>query len=130
MTTYDVIDAIYGEVLTIFPAYPIYKREKEDEKKFDFWIVINSLPIVDVESSQDISLLQTVSVNVNIHIIDLEKGKPDHVKLKADTKTLVDALPFMLSGIHVYFGRENVIRETDKMSHYSNIQLTVNLLNN
>jgi hypothetical protein len=80
--------------------------------------------------SSDLGILQSLAVNVNIHVKDLAKGQTDFDTIESMTNTFVSYLPFVEPTMHAYFGRENLIRELDKLSHYQNIQLNVYLINN
>lgn len=121
-TVFDAIDSVYPLIRNLFNDCAIYKQFKPDSDKPDTWIVINSLPVNE-------GILQTCSVNVNIHVKELQKGKPDHEKLKYMTDAVIALFPIVTGDVHLYFGRQSIIRENQFQTNYSNIVLNAYLLN-
>lgn len=102
----------------------IFIQQKPDEYKGKEYIVINSLPV-----GKDI--LQTTTVNVNIHVKDILPSKPDHKRLEELTAIVLDGI-----GEGYNTGNENVAvfdqsieRNEVGQGSYSNIRLRVSMLN-
>ncbi|WP_372932440.1 hypothetical protein [Mariniphaga sediminis] len=102
---------------------PIYKLTKPSKKKDTEYIVLNSLPIGP-------GVLQKCRVNVNYHVKDLSPGIPDLEKLEANTASLMALLEDVpAKGIIINFESQEYFREDGLGEHYSNIRLSVKIVN-
>lgn len=114
----EVYSLLVAEVET-----PVYKLTKPSKKKDDEYIVLNSLPI-------NAGVLQKCYVNVNYHVKDLSAGISDTATLESGTATLMGILEDVpAKGIIIDFESQEYFREESLGEHYSNIRLSVKIIN-
>ena len=102
---------------------PIYKLRKPDNVKLDEYIVINTLPILA-------GVMQKVIVNVNFHCKDIAPGIPDMERLSEATADLMELLEIIsTTGILTDFESHNFFSEPQLEEHFSNIRLSVKIVN-
>ena len=129
MTVDDAIRAIYINIATTVSVYlyqvPIYKYARLSDAKGSY-IVVNALPIGS-------GLLQKCTANVNIYCEDIYPGSPDATKLADMTNAVIGTLDNtqnMEGNVLIYFQQQNVLRDEELKSHYSNIRFDIRLINN
>jgi hypothetical protein len=102
---------------------PVYKYTKPTTLTPDEFIVINALPI-------SAGILQKVIVNVNYYVKDLGSGLPDIDKLECKTSGLMTLTQEISAvGYMVDFETQEYHRESQINYHYSNIRLSIKLIN-
>ena len=123
MKTSDyAINQIYS-ILSDATGIAIFKLTKPGKRNDNEFIVINSLPI-------GAGVLQKCWVNVNYHVADLQPGTPDLTKLEAGTQQFMTVLEDVSeTGMHIDFESQEYFREPELNKHYSNIRLSVKLIN-
>jgi hypothetical protein len=102
---------------------PIYKLRKPDNVKLDEYIVINTLPIMA-------GVMQKVIVNVNFHCKDIAPGVPDMERItevNADLMDLVEEIS--TTGILTDFESQIILSEPQLGEHFSNIRISVKIVN-
>lgn len=120
-TTDTAIDKVYSMLKA--GTIPVYKLLKPTKATHTSYVVINSLPI-------NAGVLQKCYVNVNYHAKDLAPGIPDLNTLKAGTKTVMEIVEFVgEKGIIIDFESQEYFQETQLDEHYSNIRLSVKIIN-
>lgn len=122
-TTDFAINRVYSLIKASELTQPLYRLVKPDKKNHVEYIVINALPISE-------GVLQKCRVNVNYHVKDHSSGIPDLKKLEAGTATLMGILEDVpATGIIVNFESQEYFREDELNEHYSNIRLSVKIVN-
>ncbi len=122
-TTAEAIDFVYSKLSAASGITNVYKLTKPSNSKKDEFIVINSLPV-------NADVLQRCVVNVNCHVADITEGTPDLIKLKNVTSQVVSLFEALKENpTFVYFDGQEFFREPELKMHYSNIRLSVKLLN-
>lgn len=102
---------------------PVYKYTKPTTVTPDEFIVLNALPI-------GYGVLQTVMVNVNYYVKDLASGVPDIETLECRTATVTALLDEVSAvGYMIDFESQEYHRQSQINYHYSNIRLSVKLIN-
>jgi len=126
MTVIDAINEVYSAVSGLSIRGGKYKYSVPGNCKEPDYIVVNSLPINE-------GVLQRCIVNVNIHVKDLEKGKPDTTRLEAYAKNALGVIRDHESSGQLFISlnveNHNIMREEALGEHYSNIRVLVILLN-
>lgn len=123
-TTDFAIDKVYSilaaETGVQTPAYKLTKPSKNTDSEY---IVINALPISD-------GVLQKCRVNVNLHVKDLASGIPNMQTLETGTASLMTLLQEVTeNGIIIDFESQEYFRESQLGEHYSNIRLSIKIIN-
>ncbi|HCY40438.1 MAG TPA: hypothetical protein DHV48_03655 [Prolixibacteraceae bacterium] len=122
-TTDFAIDEIYRLISGSAIETPVYKLTKPSKKKDAEYIVLNTLPI-------SAGVLQKCYVNVNYHVKDLSPGMADMVTLQEGTNALMALLEDVPAiGIIIDFEMQEYHRESQLEEHYSNIRLSVKIIN-
>lgn len=122
-TTDFAINRVFGLIKDSDLTQPVYKLVKPDNKSHAEYIVINSLPISE-------GVLQKCHVNVNYHVKDKTTGIPDLRKLETGTASLMTLLEDVpATGIIINFESQEYFREDELNEHYSNIRLSVKIVN-
>lgn len=117
------INEVYRLISGSAIATPVYKLTKPSKKKDTEYIVLNALPISS-------GILQKCYVNVNYHVKDFSPGMADMVTLQDGTKALMDLLENVpAKGIIIDFESQEYFKETQLEEHYSNIRLSVKIIN-
>lgn len=102
---------------------PVYKYTKPTATTPDEFIVLNALPI-------DANVMQTVIVNVNYYVKDIGDGLPDIEVLECRTADLMDLLTETEGDLYMIdFVSQEYHRQAQINYHYSNIRLSVKLIN-
>jgi len=115
----EVYRLINGSVITT----PVYQQTKPTKKKDAEYIVLNA-------SSISTGVMQKCYVNVNLHVKDLSPGMADMDKLKSGTNALMTLLQDVpAKGIIIEFDGQEYHRESQLEEHYSNIRLSVKIIN-
>lgn len=109
-------------------SQPVYKYTKPTYTTPDEFYVLNALPI-------NKGVMQQVYINVNFYCKDTGDGIPDIVTLQdaaAEVMTLVQNTSGDLlgTGYMIDFESQEYHREPAINMHYSNIRLSVKLINN
>lgn len=123
-TTDFAINEVYS-ILTEAAGFEttVYKLTKPSKKKESQYIVLNALPITS-------GVLQKCRVNVNYHVKDLTSGIPDMATLETGTATLMGLLQDVpAKGIIIDFESQEYFCESQLEEHYSNIRLSVKIIN-
>lgn len=126
MTGFDAIE----EVKTVLENTPlslsggIYQFSKPLNKEEDEFIEINSLALPE-------TILQNCNVNANIYVNDIVVGTPDNGRMKALTKEVKAAFPYLSSdgNIDISVRDTDIIPDIDNSRHYVNVRLQVMMLN-
>jgi hypothetical protein len=123
MKTSDyAINQIYS-ILAEATGIAMYKLTKPSKVNSSEFIVINSLPIGP-------GVLQKCHINVNYHVADMAPGVPDLTKLENGTLQFMAVLEEVSeTGLHIDFESQEYFREHELNNHYSNIRLSVKLIN-
>ena len=122
-TTDFAINEVYRLISASTIETPVYKLTKPSKKKESQYIVLNALPISD-------GVLQKCRVNVNYHVKDLASGIPDMATLETGTASLMGLLQDVpAKGIIIDFESQEYFRESQLEEHYSNIRLSVKIIN-
>lgn len=122
-TTDYALQKVYSLIKASEFQKPTYKLTKPSKKSHAEYIVLNALPIGP-------GVLQKCYVNVNYHVKDLSSGMPDLAKLEAGTTTLMTFLEEVTeTAILIDFESQEYFREEALGEHYSNIRLSVKILN-
>lgn len=122
-TTDFAIQRVFSLIKDSEITLPVYKLTKPDKKSHLQYIVINALPISE-------GVLQRCYVNVNLHVRNLTSGMPDLKKLEEGTAALMDLLEYVpVTGIIINFESQVYLREDALNEHYSNIRLSVKIVN-
>lgn len=122
-TTDFAINKIYS-LLSGAVIVPVHKLTKPTKEADPEYIVVNALPISE-------GVLQKCHVNVNYHVKDKAPGIPDVEKLESGTATLMNILQTVSeTGILIDFESQEYHRESPLNEHYSNIRLSVKIINN
>jgi len=122
-TTDFAIHKVYSIIKSSEMEQEVFKLTKQTKKNLSEYIVINALPISD-------GVLQKCRVNVNYHVKDLLSGVPDMKKLEdgtANLMTLLEDVP--ATGIIIDFESQEYHSENELGEHYSNIRLSVKIIN-
>jgi len=129
MTVDDAVRAICANIVASGSAYlldvPVYRYARLSDATGSY-IVVNALPI-------GTGLLQKCVANVNIYCADIFPGSPDAVKLADMTNAVIGALDDsqnMEGDVLIYFQQQNLMRDEELKSHYSNIRFDIRLINN
>lgn len=118
-------DTAISSVYTLLSGMnkPLYKLEKPAKNVHTEYIVVNSLPI-------NSGVLQKCYVNVNYHVKDLSPGIPNMTLLESATASLMVILTSnSSSGILIDFESQEYIKEESLNEHYSNIKVSVKIIN-
>jgi len=122
-TTDFAIQRVFSLIKDSEITLPVYKLTKPDKKSHLQYIVINALPISE-------GVLQRCYVNVNLHVRNLTSGMPDLKKLEEGTAVLMALLEDVpATGIIINFEQQAYLREDSLNEHYSNIRLSVKIVN-
>lgn len=122
-TTDFAINEVYRLISGSAIETPVYKLTKITKKKDAEYIVLNALPITP-------GVLQKCYVNVNYHVKDLSPGMADMVKLQDGTSALMTLLENVpAKGIIIDFEMQEYHSESQLEEHYSNIRLSVKIIN-
>jgi len=126
MTGFDAIEEV-KEVLENTPlsmSGGIYQFSKPLNKEDDEFIEINSLALPE-------TILQNCNVNANIYVNDIVVGTPNNGRLKALTKEVNTAFPYLSSdgNIDISVRDTDIIPDIDNSRHYVNMRLQVMMLN-
>lgn len=122
-TTDFAIHRVFSLIKESELTHPVYKLTKPDKKNHLQYIVINALPISE-------GVLQRCYVNVNYHVRNLTSGMPDLKKLEEGTAALMALLEYVpVTGIIINFESQVYLREDALNEHYSNIRLSVKIVN-
>lgn len=123
-TTDFAINKVFSLIKASSFGKPVYKLTKPSKTSVTEYVALNALPIGP-------GTLQKCYVNVNYHVKDLSSGMPDFAKLEAGTATLMTFLESVTeSGILIDFEQQEYFREDALGEHYSNIRLSVKIINN
>lgn len=124
MKTTDIaINKVYS-ILKTGNVKPLFKWLKPTNKKAPEYTVINALPVGD-------GVIQKCRVNVNFHAKDLNAGIPDIETLETATATIMGLVQEVAQrDIVIEFESQQYIKEPQLEEHYSNIRLSVKMLNN
>lgn len=120
-TTDAAINKVFSKVKPAF-VIPVYKYEKPTEKNDTEYIVINSLPI-------NADVMQKCRVNVNYHIKDKKPGILNEEKLVSGTAAIMAVIEVAEKGWIVEFESQEYHSEPQLNEHYSNIRLSVKIIN-
>jgi len=122
MKTTDVaIDKVY--LLLKGKIDNVYKLRKPTKSSHTNYVVINSLPISS-------GVLQKCYVNVNYHVKDLISGLADMKTLRTGTDLLMTNLQlYQEKGMIIEFENQQYFSESQLDEHYSNIRLSVKIIN-
>lgn len=106
---------------------PVYKYTKPTYTTPSAFYVLNALPITN-------GVMQQVYVNVNYYAKDIGDGIPDIVALQDATSAVMTLLQeadgdLLGTGYLIDFESQEYHREPDINYHYSNIRLSVKLVN-
>lgn len=122
-TTDLALQEVYSLIKASEITTPLYKLNKPSKKSHTEYIVLNALPIGP-------GTLQKCYVNVNYHVKDLSSGMPDMATLEAGTAALMAELEIAnVAGILIDFEQQEYFREDSLGEHYSNIRLSVKIIN-
>jgi len=122
-TTDTAINKVFGLIKASAFQKPTYKLTKPFKNADTEYIVINSLPVGP-------GVMQKCYVNVNYHVKDLAPGMPDIVKLEEGTSSLLAFLEEVYdAGVLIDFEQQEYFREDTLEEHYSNIRLSVKIIN-
>lgn len=122
-TTDAAINEVYRLISVSSVETPVYKMTKPSRKVDTEYIVLNALSITS-------GVLQKCYVNVNLHVKDLSPGMADMVKLQDGTSALMTLLQDVpAKGIIIDFEMQEYHRESQLEEHYSNIRLSVKIIN-
>lgn len=117
----DAINEIYKKISS-GTGIPVYKISHPINPPDEF-VVINSLPILK-------GVMQKCFVNVNCYVPDLIIGTPDTARLDAITKKYLTKIEEVSeTGVHIDFESQEFFRETELKRHFSNIRVSVKLVN-
>jgi len=121
-TSDHAIDKVY-DILNAATGIGIFKLTKPSKRTDSEYIVINSLPMGP-------GVLQKCPVNVNYYVSDMQPGTPDLDKLETGTEQFMTVLEDVSeTGLHIDFESQEYFREPGQDKHYSNIRLSVKLIN-
>lgn len=106
---------------------PVYKYTKPTYTTPDEFYVLNALPITN-------GVMQRVYINVNFYAKDIGDGIPDIVTLQDATSEVMTLLEetdgdLLGTGYLIDFESQEYHREPEINMHYSNIRLSVKLIN-
>lgn len=122
-TTDYAINRVFSIIKASAITLPVYKLIKPTDLVHSEYIVINALPINE-------GVLQKCRVNVNYHVKDLKNGMPDLAKLETLTATLMGLLQDVTSNRDIInFESQEYFREDQLGEHYSNIRLSLKVVN-
>lgn len=122
-TTDFAINEVYRLISGSAITTPVYKLTKPTKKKDSGYIVLNALPITP-------GVMQKCYVNVNYHVKDLSPGMADTSALQTGTIALMSLLENVpAKGIIIEFESQQYYSESQLEEHYSNIKLSVKIIN-
>lgn len=99
-TINDILTVAFGKLTNDHAAMTIYKQKhpkffKDDDPGVFF--VINSLPVVT-------GYVEQAVINVNIHVDEIDPGKPDFDKMDQYTQSVITSLDeYRASGVEFYY---------------------------
>lgn len=120
-TTDLAINKVFSKVKPAF-LIPVYKYEKPTSKTDTEYIVINSLPI-------NSDVMQKCRVNVNYHVKDKTPGILNEEKLVSATAAIMAVIEVAEKGWIIEFESQEYHGEPQLNEHYSNIRLSVKIIN-
>lgn len=99
-TINDIQTVAYAKLKVDHPTMNIYRRKHprfDTEDAPSAFFVVNSLPVVT-------DVVETAYMNVNIHLDEIDPGKPDFDKMDQYTKSVITALhEYQDSGVEFYY---------------------------
>lgn len=120
-TTDSAINKVFSKVKPAF-VIPVYKYENPTGKTDTEYIVINSLPI-------NADVMQKCRINVNYHVKDKTPGILNEEKLVSATAAIMAVIEVAEKGWIIEFESQEYHSEPQLNEHYSNIRLSVKIIN-
>lgn len=121
-TINDILTIAFGKLTTDHASMTIYKMKHpkffNDNDPSEFF-VINSLPVVT-------DVVEQAVMNVNIHVDEIDTGKPDFTKLDQYTNSVITSLnDYSSGGIEFYYQSHGIESSPLTGKDYVNVRFKV-----
>lgn len=128
MNATDVILECYKAVKTPLdgisffdnPKAGLFMQTRPEDEKLDECVVINSLPLTNDD-------LQLGNFNINVHVKDIEKSKPDLERIKTIWDTIDAIFPFQSTDLNtkIVVKTTSIMREDALGEHFLNARMRI-----